>query len=741
MSNRHAAILALLAACRMHGDAGDGSGSGVPAPAAARVKAELGMPIGAIVWSDDGRFVVFTGAPRDYESWPNAQVELVVDVQTHHVLVLDRVSWFDFAPDHAHLVVIEGDQLAVYDPVTGALVGPRVGIIGAPVFAPDGRIAWAEQAGDQLPVHVRAIGGEEHVLGGLHTGETGKQAVRIQFTGDFLVADTAWGIRAWQHDAPAPVVSIDAPIYGDVIVGDDGITYQEVLDEQDRAALRHVELSKGERTPVGMIEDDKVCGAGAIDRFEYIARCGNHRYLVRAPKAYCVWDVASRRVQARIRSAHEEYHCGDDLVWLGDSPPGGPYEWFSARTGKSVREPKDPPTDEHYETQSAGVRPTDEQRAKVPDAQAAQVSPKGDVVAGLTATGRGALWSLATGQLLWESPVPSEIGAIALSSTDLVAVGRAGELWHVDLATRALRTSQLPDCDMSDDAPMTALPDGRAAVPCHTKANGRALRLEGSAAPVAEADDYGWYIATATGSASTTVGWLTGNGILARTLPAGTSPFSFAPAHYGLAFTADGTRLATAEPVKGKYDYETFYKLTIRDAKNQPVATAMIEYDEPGQLVFSPDGARLAIAMTSGAHVLVLDAATGATVDDIKAESGADRGWTRIAHVAWNPAAPTQLAYYKRIPSRVVIHDVVAKRDVAVRPLVRPAGGMIRNLVWSPDGKRLAMLADQLVTLWDGAAPPTTFALAGTGGIEVRADGTPRLLGDEGVAKAMLLVR
>lgn len=190
----------------------------------------------------------------------------------------------------------------------------------------------------------------------------------------------------------------------------------------------------------------------------------------------------------------------------------------------------------------------------------------------------------------------------------------------------------------------------------------------------------------------------------------------------------------------GTQDYLTTYRVTVRDAKSQPIATAMLD-DEPGILAFSTDGARLAVVAKQKPHVVVLDASTGAVVDDFTAESGGPDGSTRLAHIAWSPTVPARLAYYRTAPSRVVIRDVTAKRDVETRVLVRPADRVVRAVTWSPDGKRFALLADQLVTLWDGALPPVTFAFAGTAGVELRADGAARLLGDEAAARSLLAPR
>lgn len=727
----------LLAACRMHGDVGAGSGSAAPPPVASHGHRELGMPILAPEWSADGTYVVFRVEPRDYEHWERDEIYLVVNAHTHALFELDHVSWHDFAPDRAHLVTIQSGQLAIYDLATGALVGDRAATAYAPVFAPDGRIAWSEQTAAGYRIHVRAIGGAESVLTGLPAAGDPREAVGIGFLGGDVIAWDDAGLRVWEHDAP--IVSIDATIYRDVIVSADGVTYEQVVDDNAGAELRHIDLAAGERAPAALAAD-KVCGAGAIDRFEYLARCGDHRYLVRAPKAYCIWDVAHHRLQARIRSSHEEYHCTNDLVWLGDLPPGGPYDYYSALTGKAVGKPDDAPSymdDEGPRAEPAGEMVDNDLAAKLGAAGHPLRSPAKDVIAGVLHD-RAALWT-ADGTLVWQSPVPSEVGAVALSATDLIAVGRAGEVWHVDLATRALRSSQLPDCDMTEDEPIVAMPDGTAAVPCHTKANGRALRVEWSVPPIAEASDYGWYLTTATGSGGTVMGWLTYNGILARSLPSGGPSVSFNPAHYGLAITADSSRFATAEPVKGvgAKDYLTTYRVTIRDAKTQPISTAMLD-DEPGILAFSTDGARLAVVAKQKPHVVVLDAATGAVVDDFTAESGGPPGTTRLSHLAWSPTVAARLAYYRTGPSRIVIRDVAAKRDIETRPLARPAGGLVRAVTWSPDGTRLALLADQLVTLWDGALPPVTFAFAGKAGVELRADGTARLLGDAAAASSML---
>jgi len=168
------------------------------------------MPILAPEWSADGVYVAFRVEPRDYEHWERGEIYLVVNARTHATFELDHVSWHDFAPDRAHVVVIQRGQLAVYDLATGAIVGDRAPTAYAPVFAPDGRIAWSEPAGDRYRIHVRAIGGAESVLTGLPFAGDTREAVGIDFLGDDVIAWDDMGLRVWEHDKP--IVTIDAPI-------------------------------------------------------------------------------------------------------------------------------------------------------------------------------------------------------------------------------------------------------------------------------------------------------------------------------------------------------------------------------------------------------------------------------------------------------------------------------------------------------------------------------------------------
>jgi hypothetical protein len=220
-----------------------------------------------------------------------------------------------------------------------------------------------------------------------------------------------------------------------------------------------------------------------------------------------------------------------------------------------------------------------------------------------------------------------------------------------------------------------------------------------------------------------------------RTLPAGTAPFQFAAPHNGFSLTPDGSRFATAEAVRAGRDV-TGFRIIIHDAHGAEIAAAVVP-DAPLALALSPDGTRLAVIGKNKTPVRVIDS-HGAVIDEVPAEDNNLGGHELARPIAWDPTGTPRIAYYRGQPARVVIRDVVQRKEIETRLLARPNEGRVREIVWSPDGQRLALLADQVATVWDGANPPTVFALVGAGGVELAADGHARLLGDLATARSLL---
>lgn len=717
-------LLALVASCRMHGD-----GDAPPPVPQGSGQLELGLPIGSAHVA--GRYVIYRVQPRDYDHSARGEIDFVVDPATGAMLELDQVAQLEIAGTHA--VVVHGPlptpssphegRLAVYDLATGAVTGDSTPITGAFRFAPDGRIAWAERAGDAFRIHLRVPGGADTVLTGLPAAD---KDVAIQFAADRVIASTTNALRVWENDKL--IVSRDERMEYEPTVSDDELAYPAV-DEEGHQVLRVIDLAT--RAPV-VLHRDATCGTGGMDRYSSLRRCSDREYLVQSTKAFCVWNTQTGRVQAKFRPLHDEFHCGPHVAWVGDLPPGGPYDFYSIDSGRAIRPPHELPDEPDGDTaeSSADAQPDKDVAAKIHDGGALVVA--NDLIAG-TLHERAAVWTT-TGELRWESSAPSEVAAAAFAPDgSLAVVGRAGEVWYVDPTTGAMRTAALEHCALDDVDPVVVTPDGHVAAACQ-RHEGRALVVDGTGT-VFQGADYGWYVTAAATPGLARIGWLSYDGIHEWALPGAKPRLKLDPAHYGLTFTADAARFATAEPIADPRSYIHKFTVTIRNADNTPLQAITIE-DEPGMLSLSPDGARIAIALVSK-HVLVVDTLAGTTIDQIDADTGTD--WTRAPLVAWDPADPTHLAYVRE--DRVVIRDVRLGKDLEARKMTRPASGRIRGIVWSLDGKKLALIADQLVTVWDGAAPPVTLAFSGGGGVLWRADGRALLLGDAAAARSLLACR
>ena len=699
----------------MHGDAEQAApvtqGSG---------QLELGLPIGSAHVA--GRYVVYRVQRRDYDHSAVGEVNFVVDPATGAMLELDHVKQLEIAGSYA--IADRDGVVSIYDLATGATVGEPSHITSASHIAPDGRIAWAERAGDAYKIHLRVPGGADTVLTGLPAA--GKE-VAIQFAGGRVIASTSEAVRVWDKDGQL-IVSRDEAIEYEPTVSDDELAYPVTVDD-DHQVMRVIDLAS--HAPVAL-HGDATCGEGEMDKYSSLRRCSDREYLVRSRKAFCVWNTATGRVQARFRPVRDEYHCGAHVAWVGDTPPGGPYDFYSTDTGKPIRPPHELPDEPDGDTveTSADPQPDADTAAKIHDGGALVIA--GDLIAG-TLHERAALWTK-TGELRWQSAAPSEAAAAAFAPDGTLAVvGRAGEVWYVDPAAGAMRTSKLDHCTLDDVDPVVVGPDGHVAAACQ-RHEGRALVIDGTGT-VFQGADYGWYVAAAATPTAARIGWLSYDGIHDWSLADHASRLKFAPEHYGLTFTADAVRFATAAPVGDPRDYRHQYTVTVRGADNTPLRSIQVD-NEPGFLALSPDGALLAISLVDK-RVLVVDALTGTPLDHLDADTNTD--WTRAPLVAWDPAHPGHFAYVRN--GRVAIRDPRAGKDIETRPMTRPANGRIRNIVWSLDGKRLAIVADQLVTLWDGAAPPATLAFTAGGGVLWRADGRAVLLGDPAAARSLLVCR
>jgi WD40 repeat protein len=146
---------------------------------------------------------------------------------------------------------------------------------------------------------------------------------------------------------------------------------------------------------------------------------------------------------------------------------------------------------------------------------------------------------------------------------------------------------------------------------------------------------------------------------------------------WDLAFSRDGRRLATIGPEGiGIWDAETGRPRLTYPAGNQPPSTPDFVH-----LAFSPDGARLAAAAFSGDSALVLDTRTGRRIRALPGPPAADLAFSRDG---------TRLAT-AGLGGAVRLWDSHTGAQLGT---VTQAGTPIQGVVFSPDGRLLASLAE-----------------------------------------------
>ena len=701
---RAGALVIALAACGRHDAKPDAAI--VPRPAD---PVAIGDPVEAPQWSDDGQHVAFHVAPHEFDKWKRAEVWLVVDARTHATFMVDRVAQLAFAPDNAHLGVVANGAVVVYDLARRAAVGTPSPIAGTFVWAGDA-IAWMDP---RQEVHRRALAtGHEVVFRGLPPGD-GAGFV-IDDAGRVIASNRA-AIRVWGPDQAA-LVSIDDHI-GDVETFPEGVAYTRQAGEQ--RLFSFVELRAGAQ-PVAWPASGP-CKRAEMDAYSSFHRCSAARFLIRGTRSYCVWDVARGKLASHFGPVRDDFGCVDDLAYSGDLPPGGPYTFFDAKTGRHERGPA------HFYPDEGAADATIGTRQFCPGgAGDCVLAPSKDRIAGAIAR-RATLWS-AAGAIEWQAPAPPTVAAVAFAPHTLVVVGHRGELWRVDLATRALTRSVLADCTLDDQEPIAVMRDGAVAAPCHLdQSNSRALVAEGGG-QLAHLADYGWYASAATSATDGTIGWLASEGAHAFALPDGHQRWVHDVDHDGFAVTADGSRFA-ATKVVGDHGRPTAYDVSVRDAHDTPIATVRFE-QPPKSLALSPTGAWLAVIADE--EVGIVDVAHAKLVDRVSVRHNPP-----ALHdvVAWAPDGTPRLAYWRPSPSALVIRDVAVQRDLETRLPSRAIDGTVRNLAWSDAG--IAVVADERVTLWEGDRPSSQLGFAEGAGVEVGADGRAHALGGPNAARSL----
>ena len=671
-------------------------------------------------WTQDGRYAVFEAGPAIPERGGRPGV-FIVDATTLTSFEIDRATQLAFAPDGQHLAALVGRELVIYDLATAKPISKPRPIYDNLGFTPDRRLVWVERDGIELRVHLRDLAtGAEQVLVGLPASplprynEQIHEHIELAYDArGHVMASTPEAIRVWENDAPQPVVAITGFVEAPSLT-DDGLAYRHQVD--GRGVFRHIDLVE-HREPVEL-HHSRSCGTGELAYATHLERCAANRYLVHGLHGLCVWDTQRGELLTSIHVANDDddgndYSCRGDVVRFGD-------RFFSALTGKKIRAPHD----FNDRPQPVAIQTGQPIRSdKLPaDAIDPRMSPQQTMIAGVL-NGRGTLWT-PNGRLVWQTPTPSEVQQIALSPNgELAAVGREGKIWHVDLASHALHTARLVDCNIADDTPITTTADGHVVATCIT-GNSRRLVLEGVDSPLYASGEHGWNPSVSSTASATTVGWVAGGAAHVFSLPDGIEQWSFPVPPYGFSVTNDRRRFAAVEELGLN---SRRYLLTIRDATNHAVAIAAMERP-PAMTLFSTDDAYLASAEVTGetTTVTIFDTKLGNVVDTFRTSSTA---------LAWDPSGAPRIAAWLPTNLGLAIRDVIKHRDEEIR--LAAVDGPVHAMAWSDDA--LAVLADQRIVIWTTSR--STIALAGTAGIEVHANTTATLLGDSTTSRAMFSCR
>jgi len=284
-------------------------------------------------------------------------------------------------------------------------------------------------------------------------------------------------------------------------------------------------------------------------------------------------------------------------------------------------------------------------------------------------------------------------------------------VWHVDLATREMTAGRIPDCDPQNDA-LAVTPDGRAVLACGRKHAHVVLR-EGEPAPMLGGEAWPY---AGVRTHATMIGWAYGGRAQIWRLADG-KQWNHDISGDRLDFTPNAERFVV--DVGFAWPREADHAITLYDASNRKIASMKPDC-EVVSLALAPDGKRIAVGCKRDSHVKIFDD-TGRIVDDLVTISPV---------VGWDPSG-ARFAYLRY--TGLAIRE--GGLDIEVRGLRWPIDSPVHKITWS--GSRIALLADQRVTMWDGDHA-STFAFTGAGGVEVRADGSAVLLGDVMTARSML---
>lgn len=749
-------------------------------------------------WSPDGHYAVYSRYER-YVPW-GTNALLVLDVHKKTAFRIDAPTKTLFAPDGRHLVLHHymDDVLSVMDLQTGATRLERRHTDMDPVFAPDGRLVWAERVGSEDRLYLRDLAtGAETVLRApaqLSAGPPLPDAPRalpdqVRFAAGWIMmwagdSSPVWGspatIHVWDLRNPTPLVSVAGLAQPAPTLEADGLLTYGIPNATDKRGiarsgwLRFVDLRSPGSTIV-LPARSPACGAGDLGPYSGIFRCSSGRYAVWAGGRACVWDVRKRSL-VTILSEDEDHElsCSSDVVALraqGGCKTCNTTLYYSAITGRFLRrERADDRTEYERFVEEEDRAPIGNRKVSLADGNGRllksdkapvtladsvgagrfSVAPKEEFVSGISLDDRAMLWS-AKGELVWESPHPGAATSVAFSPTDqLVAVGAGGRIWRVDLSSRQLRTTPPPAaCEGGSGAGyigvMGVVPDGRVVLFCTSGVDdAKHLVVEGVAAPIATVTeqrlvDMNPLISTSPTSA--TAVFLDNEVVYVWSVPDGKLRWSRPlPTHkYPIGISADGTRLVTTGRASSGVQ-------VYGEPPAPPIWEQELGYNDYTRITFSSPGTRMASALRKyDGPIEIRDPATGQLLDKIRHDgSGLAFDPTGSLITYWRPVWNEEEKKRSTDPIGLGIRDLGTKKEIRQLYYGRlKIDREVDSIAWSPAGRYIAAITQDAITVWDAKDPNPlwTILLYRDGAALIDRTGAVSFLGDSRDARAVLWCR